>query len=193
MLFSFFYQKTGFIQPMLRCCVYRSINSYLCVMRYYWDMLQHFFVANSRHGTHSPFVYDLAVHAIYTRSSATGLCVPEGFNPIYKSLLARILLRMGKSRLSYFGDDGASDVLWLVLQEARYSCVLDAVRQGKVVVVHEPLRTTVSKRVWQELTEHTDVVVSINLFHFGLLLYKSGQRKENFLLRYPFWQFKKLR
>ena len=163
-------------------------------MRYYWDRLQHFFVSNSRHGTHSPFVYDLAVHAIYSTShiGTDAVRTPVDFKPVYKQLLLRILARMQKKELAYFEEGKDVDVLWTDLLTTESAELIEAVRSGKLLVIHEPLRTIRSKRIWEQLMQSQEVIVSINLFHFGLLLHKAGQRKENFCLRYPFWLFKKL-
>lgn len=160
-------------------------------MRYYWDLIQHFFVSNSRHGTHSPFVYGLAVNAIYapSRGYTHHINVPLGFKPRYKKLLLHILVRMEKKEVAYFQQTKDADVLWVNLKETPTPIpdIIEAVRQGRLIVVHEPFRSRETKRIWQELIQSSDVVVSINLFHFGLLVYREGQRKENFRLRYPFW------
>ncbi|MBD1427223.1 hypothetical protein [Sphingobacterium arenae] len=159
-------------------------------MRYYWDLIKHFFVSNSRHGTHSPFVYDLAVNAIYT-VSRVHMChinVPLGFKPRYKKLLLRILARMEKEEVAYFEQTTDANVFWIELKETPLRDIIEAVRQGKLIVVHEPFQTRKTKRIWQQLVQSADVVVSINLFHFGILIYRKEQRKENFQLRYPFWR-----
>ncbi|PRD52721.1 hypothetical protein [Sphingobacterium gobiense] len=161
-------------------------------MRYYWDLIRHFFIANSRHGTHSPFVYDLAVNAVYAVSSVYThhVNVPLGLKPRYKKLLLRILERMEKKEVAYFQKATDADVLWVDLKETSMPVpnIIEAVRQGKVIIVHEPFQTIKTKRLWQQLVQSKDVVVSINLFHFGLLMYRKEQQKENFRLRYPFWR-----
>lgn len=159
-------------------------------MRYYWDLIRHFFTSNSRHGTHSPFVYDLAVHAIYARSDADKqqVDVPEGFKPSYMRLLLRILSRMEKKKIAYVQQPMDADTLWVDLKQIPLPSIIEAVRRGKLVVVHEPMRTRQSKRIWEKLIQSPDVIVSIHLFHFGLVMYRQGQRKENFRLRYPFWR-----
>ncbi|PRD47348.1 hypothetical protein [Sphingobacterium haloxyli] len=159
-------------------------------MRYYWDLIKHFFVSNSRHGTHSPFVYGLASSAIYqvSRAQPNTLKVPLDFNPKYRSLLLDILVYMKVPELGYLGQSSQTEALFVDLRDAAADEIADAVRAGKVIVVHEPFRTRKTKRIWHRLVQSKDVVVSINLFHFGLLMYRKEQRKENFRLRYPFWR-----
>ncbi|TYR35966.1 hypothetical protein FXV77_11020 [Sphingobacterium phlebotomi] len=159
-------------------------------MRYYWDLIRHFFVSNSRHGTHSPFVYGLASHVIYhvSRVQPHTIAVPSDFNPKYRNLLLAILTYMHVEELDYLGQSGQAEALFADLRSNTVDEITEAVRQGKVIIVHEPFRSRKTKWIWQQLVQSTDVVVSINLFHFGLLMYRTEQRKENFRLRYPFWK-----
>lgn len=159
-------------------------------MRYYWDLIRHFFVSNSRHGTHSPFVYGLASHVIYngSRVKAHSVKVPPGFNPKYRSLLLDILTYMNVEELGYLGKLDNAEAQFVDLRNIAADKVAEAVRVGKVIVVHEPFQTRETKRIWTKLKQSADVVVAINLFHFGLLMYRKEQRKENFDLRYPFWR-----
>lgn len=159
-------------------------------MRYYWDLIRHFFISNSRHGTHSPFVYDLASRVVYhvSRVRPVSVKAPLDFNPNYRNLLLNILDYMKVEELSYFGTANHADALLVDLRKIGFDEVEEAVRKGKIIVVQEPFRTGKTKRIWQQLIHSQDVVVSINLFHFGLLLHRNEQRKENFLLRYPFWR-----
>lgn len=159
-------------------------------MRYYWDLIGHFFVANSRHGTHSPFVYDLASRVIYSvsRWKTDKVGVPSDFNPKYRSLLLGILNHMDVKELGYLDQSDHEEALFTDLRNTSANKITKAVRRGKVIIVHEPFLTRKTKRIWQQLVQSADVVVSINLFHFGILIYRKEQRKENFRLRYPFWK-----
>lgn len=159
-------------------------------MRYYWDLIRHFFVANSRHGTHSPFVYDLASRVIYpvSRVQPQMLDVPVDFNPKYRSLLLDMLTYMEIKKVAYFGSATHSDALFADLGETSVDEITEVVRLGKVIIVHEPFQSRETKRAWQKLVQSADITVSINLFHFGLLMQRKEQRKENFVLRYPFWK-----
>lgn len=159
-------------------------------MCYYWDMIRHFFVSNSRHGTHSPFVYGLASRVIYhvSRVQSHTLKVPLDFNPKYRRLLLDILNYMNVKELGYLGQSDQAEALFVDLRNDAADEVAEALRNRKVVIVHEPFRTRKTKWIWRELVQSTDVVVSINLFYFGLLMYRKEQRKENFRLRYPFWR-----
>lgn len=151
-------------------------------MRYYFDYIYHFLVSNSRHGTHSPFVYALTEKVIYNPSykSPNFVEFTEGFNPNYFPLLKKILSFWEVNMLS---DDlqNLDAQSYLVNGEEDSEVILPLIDAGKIIVFHEPYK---QKRQWKKLIADQRVTVSINLFHFGILLKRDGQRKQDFLLRY---------
>jgi len=160
-------------------------------IRYFWSFLAHVLTSNSRHGTHSPFVYALADKAVYRRSrvgSSKETVVPDGFAPHYLPLLRDVLAHLSMDELADFGSDAEAPALLADLGEVSIGAIIEAVSAGKIVIVHEPFGTRSTKRLWQKLIREKTVTVSVNLFHFGLLLRRDGQRKEDFSLRYPFWR-----
>lgn len=70
---------------------------------------------------------------------------------------------------------------YLVNGEEDSEVILPLIDAGKIIVFHEPYK---QKRQWKKLIADQRVTVSINLFHFGILLKRDGQRKQDFLLRY---------
>ncbi|HLS94236.1 MAG TPA: hypothetical protein VK017_01655 [Sphingobacterium sp.] len=159
-------------------------------MRYIWDLVKHFWLSNSRHGTHSPFVYKLADQAIYRPYAVpdNAVAFPEQPPVRYVDMLRRILIVMGIARIERWTPGSGAPAIWCDLLTASAEELLLCVRRGSVVVVHEPMKSRAVRRKWQVLVSDPDVVVSINLFHFGVILHREGQRKEHFLLRYPYWQ-----
>src|SRR5690606_3315200 len=111
-------------------------------MRYYWDLIQHFFVSNSRHGTHSPFVYGLASRVIYhiSRVRPYTVAVPSDFNPKYSDLLLAILTDMGVQKLACFREDTSADALFAVLNSSPAYQLLESISLGKIIVVHDHLQ-----------------------------------------------------
>lgn len=156
-------------------------------MRYYWEALKHFMTANSRHGTHSPFVYALADNVIYTKAQDLlhTTLLPNDFSHPYRNLLTQLLSFIGLSRMESYSTDARSPAVWVDLDQVRPNDVIALVKKGILVIVHEPYR---SKKVWRTLVSDPAIIVSLDLFHFGVLMYRDGQRKENFRLRYPYWR-----
>lgn len=58
------------------------------------------------------------------------------------------------------------------------------VHPGTVVVIKGMYRNPAMKRLWQDISERSDVTVTIDLFHAGLVFFHDGQAKENFKIRY---------
>ncbi|WP_437920817.1 hypothetical protein [Sphingobacterium sp. LRF_L2] len=152
---------------------------------YNWALIKHFFISNSRHGTHSPFVYGLTENVIYTHDyKAAPVEFPFDFSACYKFLLRDLLSFLNIRSIAYFPFSENNEALWADLGTVSEEEIIEAVRAGKIVVIHEP---TKSKKKWDRLIHNPAVVVSINLFHFGVLMQRKGQQKENFVLRYPYW------
>lgn len=152
--------------------------------------MKHFFISNSRHGTHSPFVYALAEQVLYKNKPEERFPVvfPPGLYPHYGSLLQEILSFWEIGELQRLPLSGAADAVWVNLRNDLVREVSEVIAQGTLVVVHAPYR---SKELWKQVAEDEGVTISIDLFHFGLLLRREGQRSEKFKLRYPFWRFRK--
>ena len=151
-------------------------------MRYYFDYIFHFLVSNSRHGTHSPFVYALTEKVIYNPSykSPNFVKFPEDFNPDYFPLLKKILSFWEANELSMDLKNLEAQSYWID-GKADSDLILPLIDAGKFIVFHEPYK---HKEQWKKLITDQRVTVSINLFHFGILLKRDGQRKQDFLLRY---------
>ncbi len=156
-------------------------------MWYYWALVKHFLKANSRHGTHSPFVYRLAEEVIYAKKPPVEpeVIFPSDFPWRYRSLLAALLSSIELKELQVFEADKQADVVWVDLNQVSSEMLLSLLEQGAVIIVHEPHK---AKRLWHNMIADRRVVVSIDLFHFGILMQREGQRKEDFVLRYPYWR-----
>lgn len=183
-------------------------------MRYYLDRFLHFLTSHSTHGTHSPFVYDLADRAIYTDKAVQDIVGSENINVKYKKILLRILNHLGihsvmkiqtfsirvecgvvgriKSPFSLNPDcrcerESMVDAVLLTAGTLSVDEVVQYLQKGNVLVVDGIYVDRQSKVNWKAAHELQDVTVSIDLFYFGLLINRAGQVKEDFKLRYPFW------
>jgi len=127
-------------------------------------------------------VYALTEKVIYNPSykSQNFVEFPEGFNPNYFSLLKKIWSFWEVNALSKDLQDMDAQSYWIDGKEDS-EVILPLIDAGKIIVFHEPYK---QKWLWKELIADQRVTVSINLFHFGILLKREGQRKQDFLLRY---------
>jgi len=127
-------------------------------------------------------VYALTEKVIYNPSYKGQNFVefPEGFNPNYFPLLKKIWSFWEVNTLSKDLQDKDAQSYWIDGKEDS-EVILSLIDAGKIIVFHEPYK---QKRQWKKLIDDQRVTVSINLFHFGILLKREGQRKQDFLLRY---------
>ncbi|KGE15440.1 hypothetical protein [Sphingobacterium deserti] len=154
-------------------------------MRYYFDLVKHFIVANSRHGTHSPFVYALADQVIYNKTHfwSTEVSFPPSFFWRYRQLLSAVLSYLDVNELTLPESSQKSAAVWVDLATVSSAELFQLLQNGKILIVHEPYKC---RSRWKELIADSRVIVSVDLFHFGIVMRREGQRKENFRLRYPY-------
>ncbi|MCL7988083.1 hypothetical protein M8998_09065 [Sphingobacterium sp. lm-10] len=156
----------------------------------FFQQLIHFLRANSRHGTHSPFVYALADQAVY-RSSLPDSKELEGLHKIplrYRQVLWRLLGYWNKKKV-YASEEEQSlgDVCFIKAEELSKKIICQHLNDKVLIVVDGIYRSKRTRHAWRCAQQENQVTVSIDLFHFGVLISRSGQVKENFTLRYPFW------
>jgi len=64
-----------------------------------------------------------------------------------------------------------------------YAC-LPKVHQQTVLIFDDIYWSEGMKAAWQEIKNHPQVTLTIDLFYIGLVLFKQGQAKEHFKIRY---------
>lgn len=157
-------------------------------LRFYVDWLTHFLVANSRHGTHSPFVYRLVDNVVYGR-----LQVGEPRDKRTR-LIARLIdwfqpdtvydMRIDEhppiSRIDFVVAD-CVHAETLVTQLDR---LWPRLHTQSVFVLLGCHRTAGANLLWQSIKNRPEVTVTIDLFDIGLVFFHSGQAKEDFKIRY---------
>lgn len=141
-------------------------------MIYSLQRIKHFITSNSRHGTHSPFVYALADELIYNNNIDRG-----------DSLMEDII--------SYFETKGINRGVFLVTDLNTYSVeeLLSLQDNYFMIFVKDIYRKAIHRKIWKSMQEHKDFVVLIDLFEFGIICKRKEQLKENFKLRYPYYSY----
>lgn len=152
-------------------------------MQYLWFLISHFFTSNSRHGTHSPFVYALAEQVIYKRRWST-----EKATKGYKRLLSEIANYFEVTYTSLPSDNGMDKALWVADVQISIDELALCQHQFRYIVLEHIYRSSEDRKRWRLLQRDERFVVTIDLFFFGLVFYRTEQPKQHFKLRYPFWK-----
>jgi hypothetical protein len=138
-------------------------------MIYFLQKIRHYLSANSRHGTHSPFVYALADELIYNKNINRG-----------DSLMEDII--------TYFDSKGVERPAFFITHLSAHS-VEDLLSLQDVyfmIFVKDIHRKTNHRKIWKSMRTDKNFVVLIDLFEFGIICKRKEQPKENFKLRYPY-------
>lgn len=154
--------------------------------RFYLDYFVHFLTSNSRHGTHSPFVYRLVDEVIYAKQRPG-----EPKNKI-KRLTARLIDRFEPDGVYELGIGRPSEPLDFVIAEEhdaetvaiQLNALWPRLHSGSVLVLSGIYRNTGKKRLWYTIKTKPEVTVTIDLFCVGVVFFHRGQAKEDFKIRY---------
>lgn len=155
--------------------------------RYYLDCLRHRLTANTRHGTHSPFVYRLLDEVIYAERRAN-----EPLDKIERLMMRlrgrftpghehRLGAGLPPHAVDFITMDGISDT---ETEQAQLQQLWPRLHLGSVLVVRNMYCDTARKKLWRMIQAKPEVTVTIDLFHVGLVFFHKGQAKEDFKIRY---------
>lgn len=151
-------------------------------MRYFWTGVMHFLSSNSRHGTHSPFVYKLADNVIYAKSKTHSVAGKQ------EELLADIAGYFGVNYAESGLDIGTDKALIVEKSMMNVEDLAVLVRRFKYLVIPNIYKDRITKRSWQLVCQDPRFIVCIDLFYYGLIFYRIEQPKEFFKLRFPYWR-----
>lgn len=154
-------------------------------MCFFLKSILHFFVSNSRHGTHSPFVYALTDAVIYTEKKELKVGQTKD-----DALIEEILnyYNLSKETTNLSRAEGRT-ALVVSIAAIEGEEIGDLLSRFELIIVKDIHQSKYFNRQWERVCKSHKVIVSIDLLHFGMLCYRSGQTKEHFKLRFPFWLY----
>lgn len=152
-------------------------------MQYWFDLIWHYLDSNSRHGTHSPFVYKLADQLIYRKEGALNSNGEPMEN--YELLIQEIK--------NYLAVDmplaNSAQILDIKDMKLDLEGVIELQKTNDIVFLKHIYTNRNTKEFWEKIKANSNIIVTIDLFYFGILINRKEQPKENFKLRFPYSKY----
>lgn len=149
-----------------------------------YDRIWHYLSSNSRHGTHSPFIYRLADEVIYKvptkqlRGEKGSDCLMQEISEYYSSNIVHSVDAVAKDRILVIDIALIKRDDVVVLQE-----------QCAMIFLNNIYKNKLTKKKWSAIGADQRISVTIDLFYFGIVILRKEQPKENFKLRFPYWKY----
>lgn len=148
--------------------------------------------STNQHGVHSPFVFSFVTKGLYQKTANTLPLLNYNFKHL-SSKKKKILTKI----TSYFEvDEIDSDIKNFEKKtNKQYNLLLlkhideiknlnfNNLHSKHIIVIDCIHQHKISSKSWQQLLENQKAIVSIDLFYFGLLFFRSTQAKEHFTIR----------
>ena len=164
-----------------------ALHSFIEYLKYQWK-------AKGRHGTHSPFVYDLIDNVLldkdYIRKEDVIQCPAVALK--YENLICRIAVYYNYKDIVQLPGAiqiNTADLLiingqpneWAALFNEHIHCL----KNESAVIITGIHKTPAHSTAWKKIATHDNVRMSIDLYGIGLLFFKEEfKENQHFILKY---------
>jgi len=162
------------------------------------EYLKYRWKAKSRHGVHSPFVYDLIEHVLLDKGPIDRAAIIECPDiPLsYENLISRIAAYYGyKIILSLpMGNEYATnqEIDMLLLKSVKptewaglFNKYFHLLKNEGAILITGIHTNTEHTKAWTTLSANEQVKMSIDMYGLGLLLFRNEfKEKQHFILKY---------
>jgi hypothetical protein len=152
----------------------------------WWQKTGYSLKAKSRHGVHSPFVYDF-IEQVLLRKQHSGAAVYAGLNEKQQYLLGAIVNHYRPGELvcgnkSLVLDKTGAGTLFLLTQNDAFP---DQCSENDIALILDIYAGAGQTKAWRKLAESSAIPLSIDVFEMGILFFKREFRvKQHFILKY---------
>ena len=155
--------------------------------------LKFFLRSTNQHGIHSPFVYNFVTKGLYGKEK---IKYPE-YTKFDKFSLSKREKKLLYKILNYFEIEGEIEFfntkIFNLNKHHNYLYInnlvdlnieiLSLVKQVKLILIRGIHRNANTHEKWNKICAVETATATIDLFYFGLVFFRTEQRKEHFIIR----------
>lgn len=163
-------------------------------MHYFLKYLNHLISATNQHGVHSPFVYEYVTKCLYNKKRYSK---QKDINTLFKSLAffsfkhvmtnptdVSLAAQLREEFNIEASDSVPVDLIYFDCpREDIVPSILKKTHNNSILFFSNIHQKKEHSEIWERLTQHEDITVSIDLFYCGMLFVRKEQVKEHFKIR----------
>ncbi|MGJ8744640.1 hypothetical protein [Polaribacter sp.] len=155
--------------------------------------LKFIFNSTNQHGVHSPFVYSFVTKGLYSKNKNNKNVFKNlELNFISKKeqkVLLKIVNYFHLHKITHNTNSSSFNLNKihnnLIISEIKHKYVDDFkyLDFNDILIIHGIYQNKKSNFKWLEMIKKKEATVTIDLFYFGLIFFRTEQAKEHFIIR----------
>ncbi len=153
--------------------------------------LQFLWNSTNQHGVHSPFVYLLITKGLYVKTPKKKQFFTEEIGKItrqQRKIIKKLFHYFNPKRSVFVTNDTKlnGDYDCILFEKPNISDFLKTLpnaHNDTIFIFKNPHKNPINHNDWNALVEDKKVIVSIDLYHLGLVFIRKEQLKQHFVIR----------